>query len=440
MADVATWLVALDGQNFGWLVELDPISLVRNKIASDVPELTHSLVALLLERAEMVERAVTWRDELSGLEHPTLATQLGTVLREGDEIERVVALRVLRDSYVEGLEDQLVSIVADRVASSRLRELAASVVVRQRLASHLDPTDLMAPDFFSSDGTAELRGLVLRALWPARMTPQLLEALLVPPPEHYVGSYSLFLSNLGETLTPEFAESVLRWAFAHDAFDRHGWSGRGSVRSVVNEALRTRIGGIPDAGPVPTDVAVALHARLAAGDRKLPVSLSHVSDGVRRDVIRAVAEQFADDDLGWYRLQAARDADGALFITHADVPWMLLVAQEVSDTERALWVRLVDRFLDSERASDMELLWTLRGTSPWDFFRYRFDAVTLDSEVASRAREQLRADDEGPSDAHQVETTGMSAEEYNNAVRDRLSESRVEPKRFWDLARGSTST
>lgn len=435
MADVATWLVALERERFDWLVDLDPISLVRNKIALDVPELASTLVSLLLQRAATVERAVTWRDELSGLEHPTLAAQLADALQGGDEIERTVALRLLRDSYVAGLEDQLVSIVSDRTAPSRLRELAASVVVRQQLARRLNPEDLVSPDFFANDSNAELRGLLLRALWPEAMTPPLVEALLVPPPEHYVGSYSLFLSSFGDSLTPDYAEAVLRWALARDALDRRGWSSRGSVKWLVDNALAMRIRSMHDGGDVPTDAAAALRALLATGNRKLPFVRSELSETNRRTVIRALALLFASDELGWYRLQAARDADGALLIDREDLPWLLDVAQEVADLERTLWARLIDRFLDSERAGDMELVWALQGTSLWSHFRYRFDAIPLDSDIASRGREQMREDNDELSEAQDVRAASMSADDYTHGIRERLAETRADTTRFWDLAR-----
>ena len=435
MADVATWLVALDGDAFSWLVELDPISLVRNKIALDVPELAGSLVDLLLQRAATVERAITWRDELSGLEHSELPAQLRPILSTGDEVERVVALRILRDSYVPGLEDELVGIVSDRAAPPRERELSASVILRQKLARHLDQSDIVSSDYFENDRTGELRGLVMRALWPHEMTPQLLTKLLWQSQEHHLGSYSMFLSSLSDSLTDEYAAAILSWAADADALDSRWWAGRGSVRMLIQSAMAARLKTIPTDGAVPADVTAAVHAQLTAGHRSLPIPREEIGSEARRALIRSLGPLFADDRIGWFRLQGAGFSDGSSLVERDDLGWVLSVAQGASGAERIFWVELVDRFLDSEHPEDMDLIWATRETPLWSHFRYRFDPIRLDSELAARAREQFHAYRQEASDAEQVEPEEMTASDYTAGIRDRLDESRVDSTRFWDLAR-----
>ncbi|MFK0242210.1 NACHT domain-containing protein [Microbacterium sp. NPDC090281] len=435
MADVATWLVALDGDAFRWLVELDPISLVRNKIALDVPELAGFLVELLLDRAETVERAITWRDELSGLEHPDLQRQLQSRLRTSDEIERIVSLRILRDSYVPGLEDELAAIVSDRSSTPRERELSASVILRQRLARHLDRSDIVTSDYFANDRSGELRGLVMRALWPEEMTPLLLTELLWRPQEHVLGSYSMFLSSLSDSLTDEYAAAILSWASTADALDTRWWSGRGSLRQLVQSAMATRLKTITGDGDVPADVAAALHAQLTAGHRRLPIRRDEMGSEARRALIRSLGPLFADDRIGWFRLQGAGFSDGSSLVERDDLKWVLSVAQGASGAQRMFWVELVDRFLDSERPEDMELIWGTRDTSLWTHFRYRFDPIRLDSEHAAKAREQFHAYHEEASATDQVEAEGMNADDYTAGIRERLGESRDDTTRFWDLAR-----
>lgn len=434
MADVTTWLVALDGEAFRWLVEVDPISLVRNKIALDLPELAEDLVDLLLQRSGTAERAITWRDELSGLGHRGLASQLTPILRAGTESEKVVALRILSDSYVPGLEAELASLVADRAANPALRERSAGVLLRQELSDYLDTADLIAPDFFIDDGNAELRGLILRTLWPDAITPELLTALLVSPPEHFVGSYSMFLASLTQSLPLEYAANILLWAASSDALDRRAWNGRGSLRALVDSALSTRIGALAEGEPIPVDVATALYAQITAADRRIPVARNTMSDGVRYRLIRALASKLSADRIGWFRLQGVRDPDGIPLIDREDVPWMLGVAQEAPASERPLWAELIDRFLNSERADDMELIWAVRDTPLWEFVRYRFDAIPLESDLARRARDLFEVNEE-ITEADAVEAQAMSADDYRNGVRDRISESRADSTRFWDLAR-----
>lgn len=435
MADVATWLVALDRQAFRWLVELDPISLVRNKIALDVPELAEELVDLLLQRAPTVERAISWRDELSGLEHDLLGSQLGRALRDGTDTERRVALRILSDSYIEGAENEIAALLADRTASPTIRERSAGILMRQRLPDQLLATGVLDPDYFAEDGTAELRGLVLRALWPEALSPELLIQLLVPPPEHFVGSYSIFLRRLTESLTVEYAAHILLWAASRDVLDTRAWNTRGALRSLVERAMAIRISALTEDDPIPADVVTALHAQISAADRRIPVSRASMRESLRRNLVRSLATVMASDRIGWFRLRGLRDVDGVPLLDREDLPWMLGTAKLAPAAELTLWVELIDRHLDSARAADMELIWETRDTPLWEYFRYRFDAIALDSEYARRAIDQLRANRDEMDAANPVEAGAMSAEEYNSGVRRRLQHSRDDARRFWDLAR-----
>lgn len=435
MADVATWLVALDREAFRWLVELDPISLVRNKIALDVPALAEELVDLLLQRAPAVERAISWRDELSGLEHDLLGSQIRQALRDGTDAERRVALRILSDSYVQGAEGDVATLLADRTASPTIRERAARILMRRRLPQQLLATGVLDPDYFAEDGTAELRGLVLRTLWPEALTPELLIQLLVPPPEHFVGSYSIFLRNLTESLTVEYATHILLWAASSDDLDRRTWNGRGALRALVEQAMSLRIGALTEDDPIPADVIAALHAQISAADRRIPVSRVSMREGLRRSLIRSLATAMAPDKIGWFRLHGLRDVDGLPLLDQGDLSWMIETAQLAPAAELALWGELIDRYLDSARADDTELMWGARDTLLWEFFRYRFDAIDLDSELARRASAQLRAEREEMDAADPVEASAMSADEYTSGVRRRLQDSREDAGRFWDLAR-----
>ena len=430
MVDVATWLVALDPAAHSWLVDSDPLSLVRNKIGEDVPALRPRLLDELLARADESDRILSWRDDLSGLEHPGMEKRLARIA-EFSESEQAVALRVLRDSYVDGLEDQVRALIEDPKHPGRIRELAVDVLETRPLL--LDSLNMTSVDFFASDEHAQLRGDLLRALWPNYISTADMVALLVEQPKNYFGSYASFLIGLEQGMDLELAEAIVIWRVSSgDSSEETDAprSTRRGLRSLVDVAVGVAMTIEKPGNDLVAGIEKIFAKRLAKYRDKLPFD----SDTANRATLHAVAaglvQRCAREDCQWFTLLSATDLSGRRLLDRRDIDWMREEAIEAStDTERKIWSRLIDRQLDFEVAEDLEWAWGLRGGPLWNDFRHRFDAIELNSAEAVSARENwrhVRMQDEAPSER------GMPLDEYLSGAREILIDARTNiEKLFW---------
>ena len=434
MVDVATWLVALDPAEFDSLIDSDPLSLVRNRICDDLPSFAARLVAELLSRPEEADRTLSWRDDLSGLEHAELAAQLRPI-HAMTEAQQAVALRILRGSYVPGLEVELQDLIGNSRTPIRIRELAVDA-----LEAHpevLEKLDIAAPGFFDGDTNAQLRGDLLRALWPTRLTTSELLPLLVKQPKNFLGSYSIFLSNLEKSLESDVAKAIVHWRANRsieqtDESDLRRTTRRG-LRSLVDAAVRVVL-ELPDLDPdLISAVAEVLASRLSKDRDRLPFVRARISVEILRAAIVGIVRNRAHDRLAWYRLWSAADADGVRLLGRADVDWMADQAEAAEDDAVfAIWLELIDRFLDPVIERDLAWVWARRSGRLGPGLQYRFIPIELDSEQARNARQSWvmvhPADDE-PSEK------AMPVDEYLGELRRIMTLTRTEPERFFSLVR-----
>jgi len=435
MADVATWLVAQQPDDFKWLLDADPLTLVRNRITDDLPHLARDMVGRLLERAEEVDRALAWRDELSGLRYPEMAADFEQYLA-GPETTQVVALRILRDSYVPGLEKTLLALLEDCSTALRVRERVAEVVRTHRVAVVLSRVNLRDPELFAGDDHQELRGSLLAALWPDFITPKELVGALVEPREHFVGSYYLFLSQLSQNVSLDLASVLLDWwassldrrSETDDGFDDEFNALGGTIDAAVTCAL--------SAEDLPADAMVAVARvvayRLGRGRDRLPFSRSEVVPTALRDLVtRLVALEEGDLPL-WFVVLSARDADNEPLVSSSDLPWLKERAMEAPAQELDAWMNLLDRLLDPTNDLDMAWAWGQQETPLWARLRRYFDPIDLGSDVATHARAIWEMNHRSAPDVH---SRAMSPEEYVSTVRRIMLDVQNEPTRFWLLAR-----
>jgi hypothetical protein len=434
MVDVATWLVSFSAESYEWLVKADPLSLVRNRIGEDVPALSSRLVADLLRSAYSVERILTWRDDLLGLAHPGLAAQLAEALDSSDA-EQEVALRVLRDSYVVGLDDAILQIANDNSRTVKVRELAVQVMEGQGLTEQLARLEVSAPSFFDGDDQAQLRGKAIDALWPNVITDEELVQLLVPPVEDFFGSYWSALNRLESEMSRHLAVEILDAGIG----DGSGRARRGRARLHDLESLVDRaINVLMEEEQVDPEeervIAAALNRRMEGDRERLPFSMKVVSEGRIVRIFREIGRAASEGNPAWHSLWLATDSDGDRVLSRKDLAWMAEAAELAeSDTEVTLWATLVDRLVDSANLDDLEWAWEQQGTRVWGSLKYRFEPIDLESEGARNARETWRiiSERETPSS----EDRGMSVEEYTSAIRQAVSTAQADPNAFWHLAR-----
>ncbi|KQZ84534.1 hypothetical protein ASD56_11335 [Microbacterium sp. Root166] len=444
MADVATWLVALNQDAFAWLLDADPLTLVRNRITQDDTTIARGLVARLTERADDFDRDISWRDDLSGLEYDEMESDFSRFLTQDESTQRV-ALRILRDSYRGGLEADLQRTLEDRNLSVNTRVLAADVVSTHNIEGVLRSLRWGADEFFEGDSNSELRGKVLDALWPRYITAEELTEGLVRAPESFFGSYFVFLSTLANEMTEDLALAVIRRAspvvdasvaddgglsetneWEHDEFDPD------DLQRLVDSAIRV-LATLPELeDDVRTLLARAVARRLSGDRSKLPFARASIQPREFRALIERLVTVYDGDLPAWYGLLTARDADGEPLITRSDLDWLAESAERGSEDELRVWTALIDQLLDATSDADMAWAWHHNHGRLWAGLRHRFDPVDLDSDIARTQREHWefgqRFNDRPPD-------RSLSVSEYLAAFRNAATRVRTAPLGFWHLVR-----
>lgn len=437
MADVATWLVSQQPHEYTWLLDADPLTLVRNRITEDLPHLAHDMVERLIQRADDVERSLSWRDELSGLCYPGMTADFDRYLH-GQESTQWVALRILRDSYTPGLESTLTALLQDSSTGMRIREEVATVVRTHRVGEVLGAIDWRHADFFKDDDHQELRGAVLSALWPNFITPEELVDALVQPREHFLGAYHVFVSQLSKSPTLHLARVVLEsWAFSRErqrtAVDWDESDDEFSPLTGLVDAAVARALAEPTL-PRRTLAALAqvVAQRLSRGRGKLPFAKSEVAAESLHELISMVVQLEGDGYPLWFAVLSARGSDDEPLVSRSDLNWLAAQALGAPTNEFDPWLNLIDRLLDPTSDEDMTWAWRQQDSPLWAVISRHFEATNLDSEAASQARTIWEMN-------HRItrkpNAGGMSPEEYVNTIRRIMADVERQPATFWFLMR-----
>ncbi len=434
MADVATWLVILRPETFDWLLSADPLTLVRNRLTTERPSSARELVHGLMRRAEEVYRTLSWSDELSGLTYIDMESDFRAYL-EGSDEQQFLALQILRDSYTPALDETLKDIVESQSQPVRMRQLAADALRANDVDSVLERLAWLEEGFFDGDENAELRGTLLSALWPAHVSADELASALTKPPESFFGAYSMFLSRLADSMTPALARALAQRAATHITTVAPGsapWLADDSLDKLTAQAVGMLLNDPTSDRETAKIVAPVVARQIYDSRAKLPFSRANISDPTFQELIEQVVDRGGGSFPVWYGLLTARDADEQRLITRSDLAWIAEKARSVPEPMVDTWARVVDQLLDSTSDDDMKWAWNERGGPLWRTLAYRFDAITIDSEVAEQARKSLALMKEME---REPRAAALSSEEYIRTIGSIIGDVRAQPLRFWHLAR-----
>jgi len=234
---IAAWLASF---NQGFLEELSGIQPELLLASMDTVQAVGpaELCSALLDRADSISYQQRHSDVIAGNLFRLAAPDTSSIIRDclldksasestiefATEIAEACKLSELSDVLVDRLVDSTLSF-RQRVDASYALHRLENVVVQARLKSLL-------PINPASDPEDELRGNILRCLWPVHLTPTELVTHLIPPQKaNYTGSYGIFLayelpSSLKSTINENNALVLLIWALdhitEHDPFNRIG--------------------------------------------------------------------------------------------------------------------------------------------------------------------------------------------------------------------------
>lgn len=206
--EVGAWLASLESSFFDNAVLLDPEFLLlsdANVITDQQKQALVEQLLIRLDRGELVDRWETFNDtNYKKLNHPNIAAQLQPYIEDSskDLVVRRAAIDIARACKVSSLEKLLVKIALDSNDNLSIRVHAALTVAHIGSDESKQALKPLADAGFPNDPEDELKGAVLRALWPNHISNQEVFSLITPPKKRsFHGAYYGFVDK-------EFAESL----------------------------------------------------------------------------------------------------------------------------------------------------------------------------------------------------------------------------------------
>lgn len=426
LRETAAWLVALDSDRNGWLVDVDPDTVAAHAGLVNVPAVRSRLVTYLLEspNPELRTARRRWR-----LAHPGLADQLRPALRApltedagphlGHPVSRRahVAVEIARRAGGHNSVPDLADLLLSSTTNSYLRSAAAHALIdldadiaAQTLRTVLDEVR-GHPDHDPDD---ELRGLALETNWPANLSAErLLQAMTHPQNSNLIGSYALFLGRFLDEIDDRVITDLLRSIAPRDGTSNdtnHAWvdeedpsrattagpagplalltgtrRGQRVMTALLTRALdSTQLDGMVDEVGWLLAAAIQQHQNIAVPDRFDDAVDLSLARQLRRALILAALRHLPAERAGLLVIRSSRGEKGGL-LRSEDLAWLL----ELGGTEWAAHAANLIRFVfDATDVRQQEVVWAHRGEPIFDdSVGHWFDAVALDSPEAARMRE-----------------------------------------------------
>lgn len=229
--EVVAWLAAFDDAIFERVMAREPEILLASDLPAEDGATRARTVEAILARTQAGAISHDRRRDLAArlnrLSHGNLGAQLTVALRDQalSDATREIALTIAEQCHAVDMAHVAADIALDPTESLALRIDAGYAVCRLNVSeasARLKPLALSSP---TDDPSDELRGLGLRATWPASMTAsELFDALRPPLRSNFIGSYSGFFrtQKISEQLAPADLPGALTWV-AQQQLDDDFW-------------------------------------------------------------------------------------------------------------------------------------------------------------------------------------------------------------------------
>jgi hypothetical protein len=216
LGETAAWLAGMVPEIFETIVQAEPDLLLRSEVATGDSLQRAALAKALLHLYYEEKSYDRDREHYKNLHHPEIATQLRPYIidkRKGVIVRRT-AIDIAESCNIQSLNGDLSTVVLDHSDTLAIRVQAAYAIERigdDATRKRLKP--LVTTDI-PQDRQDELKGCILRSLWPSHISAAELFPLLTPPKsEGFVGAYRVFLSSeLAQSITVENLIPALQFA------------------------------------------------------------------------------------------------------------------------------------------------------------------------------------------------------------------------------------
>ena len=405
--EVGAWLASLEPSFFDNAVLLDPEFLLlsdANVITDQQKQALVEQLLIRLDRGELVDRWETFNDtNYKKLNHPNIAAQLQLYIHDSskDIVVRRAAIDIARACQVSSLEDLLVNIALDGDDNLSIRVHAALTVAHIGSEESKQALKPLADAGFPDDPEDELKGAVLRALWPNHISTLEVFSLITPPKKRsFHGAYYGFVDKeLAESLRSEDVLPALSWIEAN---------------ALTPERLEYFLGTLSDAimlkaweeiadPQVLEKFAYISHARLKefagiVGDRALSEKIAtkfqkalDAQDEGRRSLIKRLVQIINEKDKSDNRKAfILYHRSNVRLFNPADLEWLIQWLDEEKDAAiQKIIAEIVFRIFDINSTQDIDLVYKARqrNAALEEETRSWFEPVRFDSEWANTQRE-----------------------------------------------------
>jgi hypothetical protein len=362
--NTAVWLAERSDAVFRHVVRREADVLLAMDPAALTPQKKEMIVSELLAQAPQKALDLKFGSGsiYARLTFPGIAQSLHPVLKDSAVAleSRIVAAEITLACRIPELADVGADLALDTGCSLRLRVLGALIVgelgddsVQARLLALATSTAL---DAFEGD---EMRGAVLRALWPQHLSFQQLLSLKAAPKEpRFTGLYSLFVRDeVADALPEDSLLSALHWVRDNTpgtelweadkecmakifvkGLQKIAWL---EVRSVVGKIAFDRLRTHEDLSP-----------SISMEQGQLQTLLESDLE-IRHALIEAILENAQDGDRDWVFLFSTRNR----IIRSDDLEWILHLGQTTtSDIVRSCCWHIAPR-LARYTAPDLDKLY-----------------------------------------------------------------------------------
>jgi hypothetical protein len=359
LSETAAWLAGERDDFLNYLVQRDPVALLRSDISKVSDETKTALVHSLLDGAkkEEVFDVTEYRTFYRSLNHPGLAAQLRPIItdKQLNQVARRMAIDIAEACRIVELSNECLAVVQDTSDLLHIRENCAHALEEILPANLLPVLEALAFGQFPPDGDDSIRGSAIRRLIPEQWSvSKALKALRPPQNRNLFGAYHATLEyHLPKNIQVAEVPKLLCWlALRRDCFDHLSWSRSIADRTLLLALQNLQVPAIRSAAARIWLRKLKHHSALPDSDRFESFKLLRDSDDVRREFVRAIVEhpRCSIDDirfLGGYQIN---------LLLAQDLRWAL----DHLNKTRAL--------RDRWSAVISEIFWTDRLTAEWDYF------------------------------------------------------------------------
>ena len=216
LGETAAWVAGMVPEIFQTIVQAEPDLLLRSEVATGDALQRAALVEALLHLYDEEKSYDRDREHYKNLHHPEIATQLRPYIidkRKGVIVRRT-AIDIAESCNIQSLNGDLSTVVLDHSDTLAIRVQAAYAIGRIGDDATRKRIKPLLTGEMPDDRQDELKGCILRALWPSHISAAELFPILTPPKsEGFVGAYRVFLSSeLAQSITAEDLISALQFA------------------------------------------------------------------------------------------------------------------------------------------------------------------------------------------------------------------------------------